>query len=156
MHVVLTMIVQAQPGVTVSGTQLKALGHHIAKLTASVPHRSTDLDLPGVDTYAQSSKVFFRDAILPASESEEEDSEPSEPSMVEGLDPRVPRAPATIRRKQRVDRQKLIIILVGLPGRGKTFLCNKLMCYLNWCVVTPSPIHQDGSYLLHYTTLLPC
>ena len=31
-----------------------------------------------------------------------------------------------------VDRQKLIIILVGLPGRGKTFLCNKLMCYLNW------------------------
>ena len=32
----------------------------------------------------------------------------------------------------RVDRQKLIIILVGLPGRGKTFLCNKLMCYLNW------------------------
>jgi hypothetical protein len=32
----------------------------------------------------------------------------------------------------RVDRQQLIIILVGLPGRGKTFLCNKLMCYLNW------------------------
>ncbi len=32
-----------------------------------------------------------------------------------------------------MDRQKLIIILVGLPGRGKTFLCNKLMCYLNWC-----------------------
>jgi len=21
---------------------------------------------------------------------------------------------------------------VGLPARGKTFLCNKLMCYLNW------------------------
>lgn len=21
---------------------------------------------------------------------------------------------------------------VGLPGRGKTFLCNKLKCYLNW------------------------
>jgi 6-phosphofructo-2-kinase len=36
------------------------------------------------------------------------------------------------RGKARVDRQKLIIILVGLPGRGKTFLCNKLMCYLNW------------------------
>jgi len=31
-----------------------------------------------------------------------------------------------------VDRQKLIVILVGLPARGKTFLCNKLMCYLNW------------------------
>ena len=35
-------------------------------------------------------------------------------------------------RRRGVDRQKLIIILVGLPGRGKTFLCNKLMCYLNW------------------------
>ena len=33
------------------------------------------------------------------------------------------------------DSQKLVIILVGLPGRGKTFLCNKLMCYLNWCVL---------------------
>ena len=22
--------------------------------------------------------------------------------------------------------------MVGLPGRGKTFLCNKLKCYLNW------------------------
>ena len=36
------------------------------------------------------------------------------------------------RRRKRVDRQKLIVILVGLPARGKTFLCNKLMCYLNW------------------------
>lgn len=32
-------------------------------------------------------------------------------------------------------KNKLIIIMVGLPGRGKTFLCNKLKCYLNWCVV---------------------
>eukprot|EP00877_Chromochloris_zofingiensis_P010699 jgi/Chrzof1/5883/Cz16g19090.t1_FBP3A[v5.2] len=29
-------------------------------------------------------------------------------------------------------KNKLIIIMVGLPGRGKTFLCNKLKCYLNW------------------------
>ncbi len=21
---------------------------------------------------------------------------------------------------------------MGLPGRGKTFLCNKIKCYLNW------------------------
>jgi hypothetical protein len=31
-----------------------------------------------------------------------------------------------------VQRNRLVIILVGLPGRGKTFLCNKLKCYLNW------------------------
>ncbi|KAG2451906.1 hypothetical protein HYH02_003681 [Chlamydomonas schloesseri] len=30
------------------------------------------------------------------------------------------------------ERTKYVIILVGLPGRGKTFLCNKLKCYLNW------------------------
>lgn len=29
-------------------------------------------------------------------------------------------------------KSKLIIVMVGLPGRGKTFLCNKLKCYLNW------------------------
>lgn len=33
---------------------------------------------------------------------------------------------------QGVERYKLVIVMVGLPGRGKTFLCNKLMCYLNW------------------------
>eukprot|EP00882_Tetradesmus_deserticola_P010245 GHRQ01010823.1.p1 GENE.GHRQ01010823.1~~GHRQ01010823.1.p1 ORF type:complete len:342 (+),score=123.45 GHRQ01010823.1:652-1677(+) len=31
-----------------------------------------------------------------------------------------------------LEQKKLAIILVGLPGRGKTFLCNKLKCYLNW------------------------
>ena len=35
------------------------------------------------------------------------------------------------------EKSKLIIILVGLPGRGKTFLCNKLICYLNWCDIPP-------------------
>jgi hypothetical protein len=34
--------------------------------------------------------------------------------------------------KKGAERSKLVIILVGLPGRGKTFLCNKLKCYLNW------------------------
>ena len=42
-------------------------------------------------------------------------------------------------------RQKLIIILVGLPARGKTFLCNKLMCYLNWWVPFP---RSTGSVLI--------
>jgi hypothetical protein len=31
-----------------------------------------------------------------------------------------------------VEKNKLVIIMVGLPARGKTFLCNKLLCYLNW------------------------
>jgi 6-phosphofructo-2-kinase/fructose-2,6-biphosphatase len=35
-------------------------------------------------------------------------------------------------RRASVRRQKLVIILVGLPARGKTFLCNKLMRYFNW------------------------
>ena len=26
----------------------------------------------------------------------------------------------------------LLLLQVGLPGRGKTFVCNKLKCYLNW------------------------
>ncbi|KAG2447462.1 hypothetical protein HYH02_007783 [Chlamydomonas schloesseri] len=30
-----------------------------------------------------------------------------------------------------VRKNKLIIIMVGLPGRGKTFLCNKIVHYLN-------------------------
>lgn len=40
-------------------------------------------------------------------------------------DPVSPRGPTE-------EKRKLVIILVGLPGRGKTYLCNKLMCYLNW------------------------
>lgn len=30
-----------------------------------------------------------------------------------------------------MEKNKLVIVMVGLPGRGKTFLCNKLKCYLN-------------------------
>jgi len=35
-------------------------------------------------------------------------------------------------RRKLVEKHKLIIVMVGLPGRGKTFLCNKLCSYLNW------------------------
>lgn len=87
-----------------------------------------------------STHVYFKDIILPASDDEDSISGSDD----EGLSPAsfdVPEAtqvpgttlmPGSGRRRRGVDRQKLIIILVGLPGRGKTFLCNKLMCYLNW------------------------
>ena len=72
--------------------------------------------------------------ILPASDdSEDGESELSEIDNASGEALSATETPDRLtRRRQRVDRQKLIIILVGLPGRGKTFLCNKLMCYLNW------------------------
>lgn len=39
-------------------------------------------------------------------------------------------------KKTSQEKRKLVIIMVGLPGRGKTYLCNKLMCYLNWCAAS--------------------
>ncbi|KAK9833381.1 hypothetical protein WJX81_000334 [Elliptochloris bilobata] len=84
--------------------------------------------LPDAGPPQNSTHVYFKDVIIAASDDSEEESEPSESVETgEGMRRRVSR-----KRKLRIDRQKLIIILVGLPGRGKTFLCNKLMCYLNW------------------------
>jgi len=80
--------------------------------------------------------VYFKDIILPASD-EESDSDDG-PSAHLAAPEATQNPGATLvggnsgKRRRGVDRQKLIIILVGLPGRGKTFLCNKLMCYLNW------------------------
>uniref|UniRef100_A0A061SGZ3 6-phosphofructo-2-kinase / fructose-2,6-bisphosphatase n=1 Tax=Tetraselmis sp. GSL018 TaxID=582737 RepID=A0A061SGZ3_9CHLO len=65
--------------------------------------------------------VDFKDLKLPLEDPEEED-EQSLPAEAGG---------AKIRKKI-VEKHKLIIVLVGLPGRGKTFLCNKLCLYLNW------------------------
>jgi signal recognition particle GTPase len=50
-------------------------------------------------------------------------------------------------QKTSQERRKLVIVMVGLPGRGKTYLCNKLVCYLDWCA--------HGSYALcpaHFVT----
>eukprot|EP00775_Hariotina_reticulata_P010180 gene10180-10340_t len=47
-----------------------------------------------------------------------------------------------------VEKKKLVIILVGLPGRGKTFLCNKLRCYLNWLGHTTAHFNV-GQYRRH-------
>lgn len=93
--------------------------------------------------------VYFKDIILPASDDDDEDesdlqsdttgpeqSSTDEPQPDLGRPQKIEKQKS--KRIHRVDRQKLIIILVGLPGRGKTFLCNKLMCYLNWYAQTQS------------------
>ncbi|CAG9464718.1 unnamed protein product [Pedinophyceae sp. YPF-701] len=41
-------------------------------------------------------------------------------------------SPSARPKRPLVRKHKQIIIMVGLPGRGKTFLCNKLRYYLNW------------------------
>lgn len=81
---------------------------------------------------------------MPASDDDDEEDESEAQSDITGPRtstdepqpdlgrPRTKLSTQKSKRMNRVDRQKLIIILVGLPGRGKTFLCNKLMCYLNW------------------------
>ncbi len=98
--------------------------------------------------------VYFKDIILPASDDDDEDesedvqsdvlSDTAGPERNSTDEPQPDLGTLTTQKSKRnlgtqrskrihrVDRQKLIIILVGLPGRGKTFLCNKLMCYLNW------------------------
>ncbi|BDA46799.1 6-phosphofructo-2-kinase/fructose-2,6-bisphosphatase 4 [Coccomyxa sp. Obi] len=95
--------------------------------------RSLEAPLPDIQVGGppeNSTHVYFKDMIVAASDDSEEESEPSERGTTNSSNEA--RAPRKVRRRNRVDRQKLIIILVGLPGRGKTFLCNKLMCYLNW------------------------
>lgn len=47
--------------------------------------------------------------------------------------------------RHRSERSQLVIIMVGLPGRGKTFLCNKLVCYLSWLGHT-TKLFNVGSY----------
>jgi len=62
------------------------------------------------------------------SDSEEDDAGvPGDETAGQG-----PSATPARRKRVLVERHKLIIILVGLPGRGKTFLCNKIKSYLTW------------------------
>jgi 6-phosphofructo-2-kinase len=51
----------------------------------------------------------------------------------EGAEPQASSVDLLNSAKTSQEKKKLILIMVGLPGRGKTYLCNKLMCYLNWC-----------------------
>ncbi len=80
--------------------------------TRSHDHAFHHPDLAPYNTPEHSKHIYFKDLKLPATDdSEEEDMH------------------------KHVARQKLVIVLVGLPGRGKTFLCNKLLCYLNWYMI---------------------
>ena len=44
-----------------------------------------------------------------------------------------------------VDNGRLALVMVGLPGRGKTYICNKLLCYLNW-LGHPTAHFNVGNY----------
>jgi hypothetical protein len=88
-----------------------------------------DLKLLAHDNDTESDGEYQDDQISPFLASEE-GSSPTAPSPTSaGTTPR----PQSRRKLKRVDRQRLVIILVGLPARGKTFLCNKLMCYFSEC-----------------------
>lgn len=105
-----------------------------------------------------STHVYFKDMIVAASDDSEDESEPSERGTANSGSELPPRPSRRIKMRARVDRQKLIIILVGLPGRGKTFLCNKLMCYLNWCALSSErsfyPLYSAEVCIALYSLLI--
>lgn len=104
------------------------------RLSSNERERRTSI---GEDALAQTTKesnvsgrsttVNFKDLNLLL----EDESVSDDGAEAVGEEEEVPK-PRTRRLKKVVERNKLIIIMVGLPGRGKTFLCNKLVCYLNW------------------------
>ena len=57
-----------------------------------------------------------------------------------------------VAKKTSQEKRKLVIIMVGLPGRGKTYLCNKLMCYLNWCALEV----VNWAHIVLASTCTPC
>lgn len=77
------------------------------------------------NTPSRATTVNFKDLTLVGDDSESDDA--ADYSCEERIHSNRQR-----HLKKVVKRNKLIIIMVGLPGRGKTFLCNKLVSYLNW------------------------
>jgi hypothetical protein len=77
-----------------------------------------------------SSSVSFKDLSLPQVDLNLSEDDTSDASDQENSADYL--AELTLNAVAKPDKKKLVIVLVGLPGRGKTFLCNKLKCYLNW------------------------
>uniref|UniRef100_A0A7R9VHD7 6-phosphofructo-2-kinase domain-containing protein n=1 Tax=Chlamydomonas euryale TaxID=1486919 RepID=A0A7R9VHD7_9CHLO len=93
------------------------------------PRGATPTKAARADSPAKARRaVNFKDFHLPL-ESESDSGEDEGGGTAGQLDLRRPSIPKPINR---IERTKQVIIMVGLPGRGKTFLCNKLRCYLNW------------------------
>ncbi|RMZ52666.1 hypothetical protein APUTEX25_000785, partial [Auxenochlorella protothecoides] len=107
-------------------------GARLGNRTGSTPTLSAKNK--GEETSAESpTHIIFKDLKLLADHNYESGEEGTQDQDVSpGGSIKITGSSGGKARLKRVDRQKLIVILVGLPARGKTFLCNKLMCYLNW------------------------
>ncbi|KAG2485295.1 hypothetical protein HYH03_015969 [Edaphochlamys debaryana] len=97
------------------------------RLDTSASPTVTPADTPTAMPRIASGTVNFkdlsiRDDDMPGDEDDHHSEDSTNKSSIL-LPTKAPRVP---------ERTKYVIILVGLPGRGKTFLCNKLKCYLNW------------------------
>eukprot|EP00882_Tetradesmus_deserticola_P015146 GHRQ01016127.1.p2 GENE.GHRQ01016127.1~~GHRQ01016127.1.p2 ORF type:complete len:124 (+),score=40.57 GHRQ01016127.1:90-461(+) len=99
------------------------------------PHSTVDAGSPRHSDRRAPAVVNFKDLNLSVDDELSEDAQ-HELAAHEDEDPTNKAAISQRSKAMRSGAQKtkLIIIMVGLPGRGKTFLCNKLKCYLNWCV----------------------
>jgi len=111
-----------------SADYVPSLGSNtLASRRAKFASAELSLSENAINTPRKGFAASFRDTVIRL---EEEDCAADDPSTDD------PSPPRLVRSVQ--ERSKLIIILVGLPGRGKTFLANKCQTYLQWCAVCES------------------
>lgn len=59
----------------------------------------------------------------------------SRPEMLEGVRPAYVQGADNESEKKNQKAQKLVVVLVGLPARGKSYISHRLVNYMNWCGV---------------------
>ena len=67
----------------------------------------------------------------------------SRPEMLEGVRPAAQGQENDDKKNQKA--QKLIVVLVGLPARGKSYISHRLVNYMNWCGVR-TRLFNVGAY----------